>query len=181
MTILLSVISYLGNIYHCCSSLLKTNMLTGFNAVITAFYSICTGGEGGCWKSTGLYVLKLKMGIFPLESNEGAARSCQLSDVANSKADRFFSYIWISCDSSRQLTSLTSLLQICGLKWCRSALRLFYPTFAKLTLHCMYSRSSSSARPWARFRGKFNWSHNERKDEQRNQRLEGSQTFKRDP
>lgn len=45
MLILLSISSYLGNIYHYYSSLLKTNMLTDFDAVITTFYSIRTGGK----------------------------------------------------------------------------------------------------------------------------------------
>lgn len=48
---------------------------------------------------------------------------------------------------ARQLTSLTSLLQVCRLKWCRSAFGLLCLTFAQLILNCMYSRSSSSAKP----------------------------------
>lgn len=63
MLILLSVASYLGNIYHYSSSSLKTNMLTDFDAVITTFYSIYTHW----WEnSPGLYILKLKVNIFPV-------------------------------------------------------------------------------------------------------------------
>lgn len=45
-----------------------------------------------------------------------------------------------------QLTSLTSLLQVCRLKWYGSVWSHICPTFAQLILSCRYSRSSSNAK-----------------------------------
>lgn len=75
MLILLSIIHYLGNIYPCCSSLLKTNMLIDINAVITTFYSVCMGYGG---KISWSIHFKTENECFPfiLESTEGAVKLC---------------------------------------------------------------------------------------------------------
>lgn len=84
--ILLPISSYLGNIYRCCSSVLKANTLVDFNAVVAAFYSTCTRGKR---KSPGLYVLKLKMHIFPLVWK---AKKELSNHIDISKAEQFHLY-----------------------------------------------------------------------------------------
>lgn len=103
--ILLPISSYLGNIYRCCSSVLKANTLVDFNAVVAAFYSTCTRGKR---KSPGLYVLKLKMHIFPLVWKQ--RRSCQIILISQkqSNSTRIAEFLVIQIQA-RQLSSLTSL------------------------------------------------------------------------